>query len=306
VQRILITGASGYLGRCLVDRWAALPGTEVHGLWLTHEERLLRGLPANVQYHRCDIADPNALSRVFAGERIDVVIHAAALLPDGAPHYLSRAVRANVLGTAQLADCAAAAGVRRFVYCSSISVYGDASRSAGGWREENPPAPNSVYGWSKAAGEQCVALACAGSPMTAVILRLAGIHGGGRRDGALYRFVSSALVARTLTINNPTAPFQLLFLDDATEAVWHAAAASVAASAVRVNVASHVFPSMRAFAECIVGMTASGSDVAAGAPGDERGDVMDISRMHDVLGYAPPPAELRLREYCAMLRAAAS
>lgn len=305
MRRILITGASGYLGRCLIERWATAPDTEIHGVWQAREERLVhRGL-ANVHYHRCDIADRIAVAQLFERERIDAVIHAAALLPDGARHYLSRAVRTNVLGTASLAECAAAAGVRRFVYCSSISVYGGAPRQGSGWTEDQAAAPASAYGWSKFAAEQCAALACAGSPMSAVIVRLAGIHGGERRAGALYHFASNAIAGRTLTINNPAAPFQLLFVDDAAETVWRAAAVEIASPLVALNAASHVFPSMQAFAECILEITASASPLTIGLAGDGLGDVMDTTRMVELLGYAPSPAEPRLRDYCATLRAAA-
>jgi hypothetical protein len=62
---------------------------------------------------------------------------------------------------------------------------------------------------------------------------------------------------------------------------------------------------MQAFAECILEITASASPLTIGLAGDGLGDVMDTTRMVELLGYAPSPAEPRLRDYCATLRAAA-
>jgi nucleoside-diphosphate-sugar epimerase len=306
MTRILITGASGYLGRQLVQRCAALSGLDVHAVWHAHPERLIPHPPRHVSYHCCDIADPGDVSRLFDERRIDCVIHAAALLDDGGPDYLSRAARANVAGTARLAECAAAAGTRRFVYCSSISVYGAARQADTGWTEDGGAVPTSVYGWSKFAGEECVGFACAASTMTAVSLRLAGIHGGDRTAGALYGFTTAALAGRPLTVNNAAAPFQLLFVEDAVESLLRAAEVSDVARTLRVNVASHVFPSMRAFAEGVVETAASHSSILEGGGDDRRGDVMDTTRMREVLGYVPVPVEQRLRDYCRTLRAAVS
>jgi UDP-glucuronate 4-epimerase len=306
-RRVLITGANGYLGRALVRRAIQDPDVEIEALWHVRNDRLVPDPPpARLRYRRCDLGDPAAVEALFEDASFDAAIHTAALLPDAQPDYLSRATRANVLATARLAEGAAVAGTRRFVYCSSISVYGSAYCPPGGWTEDGSAAPDSVYGWSKLVAEDCVRFACAEAGMNGVSLRMAGIHGGDRRGGALYHLASNALAARPLTVNNAAAPFQLVFIDDAVEAVWRAATVEPPPREIRINVASHLFPSLRAFAEAILDVTASRSQVVTGTPGDGRGDVMDASRQRDVLGCEPPAAQTRLRAYCEELRAIAS
>ncbi len=293
-SRILVTGANGYLGSRVVERCAALSDVHVDAVWHARDDSLARN--ANVQHHRCDLADRDAVARLFAAARVDAVIHTAALLPDGGPQYLSRAVTANVLGTAHLGECAAAAGVRRFVYCSSISVYGATPRPEAGWTEESVAAPVSPYGWSKFVGEECVRLACADSGLTGLSLRLAGIHGGPRRSGVLYQFMMAAAANKPLTVNDAGAPFQILFLGDAVDALWSAVSAPVDTPYVRINVASHVAPSMRRLAEDVVAAAGSPSTINDGAPGDGVGHVMNTDLMARLLRTRPEPLESRLRD----------
>ncbi len=303
-RRILITGANGYLGRALTARALQDPEVQVEAMWHTQRDRLLPDAPPALRYRQCNLSDRTAVIDVFAGAPFDAVIHAAALLPDGAAEYLTRATSANVLATAHVAEAAAATGARRLVYCSSISVYGSAPRPPEGWTEDGLAAPDTIYGWSKLAGEACVRFACEASATTAVSLRLAGLHGGHRRGGALFHFAGNALAGRPLTVNNATAPFQLSFIEDAAEAIWRAATGDVPAGVI--NVASHLLPSMQAFAEAIVKVTASSSKAVAGAPGDGRGDVMNTSRANELLQLEPPALEARLRAYCDTVRAVAS
>jgi UDP-glucose 4-epimerase len=303
-RRILITGANGYLGRALTARALQERDVQVEATWHTQSERLLPDPPPALRYRQCDLADRAAVTDLLSGAPFDAVIHAAALLPDGRPDYLTRAASANVLATAHVAERAAATGARRLVYCSSISVYGSAPRQTDGWIEAGPVAADTIYGWSKLAGEACARFACEASDTRAVSLRLAGIHGGDRRGGALFHFAANALAGRPLTVNNATAPFQLLFIEDAVAAIWRAAADDPAAGVI--NVASRVFPSMQAFAETIVRVTASPSNVIAGAPGDGRGEVMNTSRASALLQFEPSASDSRLRAYCETLRAVAS
>ena len=95
-----------------------------------------------------DLREPQTLSS--ACEQIEAVVHAGAVLRAVRPRDF---VRANQLGTGNLAEASAAAGVQRFVYVSSIAAQGPAPS-----RIPEPPEttlhPVSAYGRSKAAGEE--------------------------------------------------------------------------------------------------------------------------------------------------------
>ena len=118
MPKILLTGGTGLLGNHLARALVA-DGREVRALVRSPEKA--RGLlPAACEIVAGDVLDAASLRRGIDG--CDVVYHAAGLpeqwLPDDATFQ-----RVNVDGTAHLVDAALAAGVRRFVYASTIDVF---------------------------------------------------------------------------------------------------------------------------------------------------------------------------------------
>lgn len=106
---ILVTGSDGFLGRSVCAQ-------------LGRENLEFMGVDRRSP-HPCDMTDPEALDHLFRTHPIDTVIHLAALLPSACRRNPAEASRVNVLGSATLLESAAAFGVRRFVFGSSISVY---------------------------------------------------------------------------------------------------------------------------------------------------------------------------------------
>jgi dTDP-4-dehydrorhamnose reductase len=155
-MRILVTGASGYLGSYLV-RHLRGAGSPV-AAWSGARHGDLFGVPLRP----VDLADPDAVAAAFADDRPDVILHTAALAKIGDCHRdPARAERINTRGTAVLGELAVKAGAR-LVLISSDLVF-DGAR--GGYREEDEPTPLSVYGRTKAAAEKAVL----GLPRTAVV-----------------------------------------------------------------------------------------------------------------------------------------
>jgi len=133
--RLAVTGAGGMLGRELVRAAAA------------------RGAPC-VPWDRaaCDVTEPAAVAAAFARARPEVVIHAAAWTDvDGCEADPERAFLVQGTGTANVAAACRAAGAR-LVTVSTDYVF-DGTKEAP-YAEDDPPAPLSVYGWSKLAAEQ--------------------------------------------------------------------------------------------------------------------------------------------------------
>jgi dTDP-4-dehydrorhamnose reductase len=154
MQRLLVTGGCGYLGRELVRR-APARGWDVRATWF--ERRPPPG--SDAEWVRADLRQAGAAARAVAD--VDAVIHTAYRQGEGAWEV-------NVEGSAAVAE--AARGLR-LVHLSSDVVF-DGRR--GRYREEDVPAPVNAYGRSKAEAEQLVAELHG----EATIVRTSLIYGG--------------------------------------------------------------------------------------------------------------------------------
>jgi nucleoside-diphosphate-sugar epimerase len=183
--RSLVTGAGGFIGSHLA-RELVRSGKEVTALDLNLDRlRDLEG-PAYVGIE-ADLVDPDVQDRALQG--VDTVYHLAAAhlgVASGEEHF--RKVNVEALET--FTRSAARAGVRRFVHCSSVGVYG---------RIEAPPAdedtacrPRLVYEKTKLEGEQVILDAVAETGFPAVVLRPAWVYGPGcPRTERLFRTIGS-------------------------------------------------------------------------------------------------------------------
>jgi dTDP-4-dehydrorhamnose reductase len=141
MQRLLVTGGCGYLGRELVRR-APARGWDVRATWFERPPPEGAGLQEAVEWVRADLRRAGAAARAVAG--VDAVIHTAYRQGEGEWEV-------NVGGSAAVAE--AARGLR-LVHLSSDVVF-DGRR--GRYREEDVPAPVNAYGRSKAEAERLVA-----------------------------------------------------------------------------------------------------------------------------------------------------
>ena len=160
-ERVLVTGAAGFIGSTLVDRLLS-EGREVVGYDSFDpyypEDQKLRNLESasrssSFALERGDIRDADRVRRLFAEGRFAAVVHLAALA--GVRPSLERpAVYAdvNVHGTSLILEAMAEHAVPRLVFASSSSVYGE--REDGPFRETDPVnRPISPYAATKRAGE---------------------------------------------------------------------------------------------------------------------------------------------------------
>lgn len=171
MQRVLVTGATGFVGSVLCER------LQQAGYTVRAALRSERSRPAGVA-ESCVIGDlcaPAHLAQALS--EVDAVVHAAARThvlndsPDNAALY----EQVNTRGTRLLAEAASRAGVRRFIFLSSIKVNGEESARA--YRADDAPAPQDPYGRSKLLGEQALLEVAAGSPMQGVVVRPPLVYG---------------------------------------------------------------------------------------------------------------------------------
>ena len=175
-MRLFVTGASGFVGSRLVQVLSARPDVQVT---VAVRDPKFSCSDADQVVRFDDLATAD-FSAVLTG--VDAVVHCAArvhVMNDSAADPLEAFRRVNVEGTLALAHQAARAGVRRFVFLSSIKVNGEGTASGAPYTADQPPAPSDPYGISKMEAEQGLLELAAATGMEVVIIRPVLVYGPG-------------------------------------------------------------------------------------------------------------------------------
>ncbi len=290
----VVTGAAGFIGSHLSERLLE-DGHRVVGIdgftdSYDAAEKLSRAVRlvarpgfTLVTGHLVDLP----LRQHLAGA--DAVFHLAARAGVRASFRLERSYRYdNVDSTRALVEAALSVGVRRLVYASSSSVYGEAAPP---FAETRPTAPVSPYGRTKLEAER-ICLDASGGDLEAVALRYFTVYGPGQRpDMALRLFAEAALDHRPITLfGDGTQSRDFTFIDDIVEATVRAATAPVAGLAVNVGGGSRItLLSIVSLLETLLGYPVSAERLPFAA-GDVHHTGADTTRAHELLGYVPTTA----------------
>jgi UDP-glucose 4-epimerase len=198
MKRVLVTGATGFIGSALCEQLARSDYCVRAAL------RSARPVAAGISETAVvgDIGD--AIDWAGALKGVDAIIHLAALAHLSSRHATTGAyMEINAHGTRRLASAAAAAGVRRFIYLSSVKVNGEKTKDSA-FGPDDEPHPEDAYGMSKWLAEQHLAQVAAKSDMQAVIVRSPLVYGPGVRANflRLLRWVDSGWPMPLAAIDN--------------------------------------------------------------------------------------------------------
>jgi dihydroflavonol-4-reductase len=208
-RTVLVTGAAGFTGLALA-RSLTRRGQHVRGL-VRNRKRASYLEQAGVEIIAGDVRDRATVQEALLG--VDTVYHLAAVFRRaGVPDSEYRSV--HVDATRQLVECSAAAGVRRFVHCSTVGVHGDVEAQAPA-AEDAPFHPGDIYQVTKLEGER-MALDTAGRvglPLT--VVRPGPIYGPG--DRRLLKLIGGVARKRFVLLGDGSPHFQMVYVDDLTE-----------------------------------------------------------------------------------------
>lgn len=208
-RRVLVTGAHGFVGQALCE-------TLTSGAWSVR--RAVRRQIAEGDFVVGDVGPQSDWLRAVAG--VDCVVHLASrthIMHDESLNPMDAYRDINVAGTIQLAKTAAAQGVRRFVFMSSIKVNGE-------WTAEHPfteadtPQPRDAYGISKHEAEQALREIAKETGLEVTILRPPLVYGPGVKANFL-RLMQLVARRRPLPLGSIDNRRSLIYVENLADAI---------------------------------------------------------------------------------------
>lgn len=172
--KVLVTGASGFVGGALLSR--LMVEEAFTPIAVVRNAKCFRGA---CEVQSFDLCDPHSIPSM---EGVDVVVHSAArvhVMNEMAEDAMSEFRKANLEGTLRLARRASEDGVRRFIFISTIKVNGESSKSKHPFTADDKPAPIDPYSISKFEAELALHQLCNDSGMELVIIRPPLVYGRG-------------------------------------------------------------------------------------------------------------------------------
>lgn len=225
--KVLVTGATGFIGRHLVNR--LLADNQQLRLFVRREPSgSLRSDP-RVEVVLGDLGDPEAVDRAVSG--ISLIYHVGAAM-SGSAHDFERG---TVAGTRNVVESALKHKVARMVYVSSLSVLHAAAARRGGkiredWPLEPHPSKRGAYSQTKLDAEKIVTEAARHRGLNAVILRPGQVFGPGAP--VLTPAVARRAGKRLIMLGNGKVVLPLVYVEDVVDAILCAAQRDVAPGSI--------------------------------------------------------------------------
>jgi nucleoside-diphosphate-sugar epimerase len=287
----LVTGGAGFIGSHLAEELTRRGhAVRVADSLVTGHLRNLEHVPG-VEFLEGDLADLSFATRAVQG--MDYVLHQAAIpsVPRSVADPIS-SNRANVVASLNLLVAARDAGVRRFVFAGSSSVYGNAPTLPK--QEDMAPQPLSPYALQKLVAEQYCQLFTRLYGLETVTIRYFNVFGPRQDPGSPYSGVISLFATALLEGRQPTIygdgeqTRDFTYVSNVVDGVLRACDARDAAGQV-FNVATAGRTSLNGLLDvmnAIVG-THLRPVYKEGRPGDVKDSQADISKARRLLGYRP-------------------
>jgi UDP-glucose 4-epimerase len=288
---VLVTGGLGYIGSYvvhdLVDRGWKVRVLDNRYRCDPETARRVAALEG-VEIMEGDVRYAHMVENAMRG--IEAVVHLAAVCMNKSIADPTESLDVNLMGTQNVLDAAARAGVRRIIYASSASVYGDPTSLP--MREDDKLAPITPYCVAKLAGEQMLDFYARRANLSWLALRFFNVYGPGQPTDAYYTSVVVTFLNRLAAGEAPVIDgrgdqtMDFVHVADVARAVGMALDSEATATALNVGTGEQT--SIADLAELLV--RSSGSDVS---PIYRPREVLvtrrqaAIDRIESVLGWRP-------------------
>lgn len=187
-KRILLTGSTGFVGLAITGQLKK-SDCQVYSV--------VRYIKDDSPQNAIEVGDINGTTDYRnALSKVDVVIHVAGrahIMRDESSDPLVEYRKVNVEGSENLARQAAVAGVKRFVFISSVKVSGESTTAKPAYTDLMQPAPEDAYGQSKYEAEEVLKQVTAETGMEVVIIRPPLVYGAGVKANFLSLLKLSSL-----------------------------------------------------------------------------------------------------------------
>lgn len=200
-MKILVTGIAGFIGSHVADELLKA-GHSVFGI-----DDLSGGfrdnVPQEAEFAVLSLIDHEGIERLFASEKFDAVFHIAAYAAEGLSHFIRRFnYQTNLIGSMNLLNSAVRHDCGKFIFTSSIAVYGAGQVPM---TEEMIPCPEDPYGISKFAVELDLKAAKSMFGLDYIVFRPHNVYGERQNIADPYRnvvgiFMNQALQGQSFTI----------------------------------------------------------------------------------------------------------
>ena len=298
-MKVLVTGASGFIGKSLCEELVRQSKLVVAAVRVNHVHYL--GIESCLVGQ---IENTTDWSKTLINA--SVIVHLAArvhVMHDNALNPLEEFRKVNVHGTLQLAREAAKAGVKRFIFVSSIKVNGESSEIGKPFTAADLPSPQDAYGISKLEAEQGLKLIAQQTGMEVVIIRPPLVYGaevkanfanmlrmtkrsiplpfGAIHNKRSFVFIGNLVSLIVRCIEHPNAANQTFLVSDGCDL---STTQLLRACAAALGVETRIFSVPKKLIEVVAAILGK-QDVAQRLCGNLQ---VDISKARALLDWAPP------------------
>jgi len=302
-MRILITGGAGFIGSHLAEHFQKRATVRVLDDLRTGHRRNLAGV--NVEFVLGSILDHEKLRKAM--QNVDYVFHLAAMVSVAeSVRQPANCVELNAIGTLNVLEAAAGAGVRKLCFSSSAAVYGD--NPVVPKREDMIPEPRSPYAVTKLDGEFYCRQFTENKQLETVALRFFNVFGprqdpAGPYGAAVPIFFQRALAGEPLTIHGDGGQTRdFIYVKDIVAALDFAASTPGLTGVFNAGYGGQI--TVLELAQRILALAGSSSPIRFEPPraGDVRHSRANVDRLHEA-GFRPANSlDVGLQQMLSTLR----